>query len=159
MRKSSSDLHERMQTSRNSVQCEFVSVQREMEGVPYKIGVGSLMYAMVDTRVDLAFAVSMVSQFMSKAGPPYWMVVKRIIKYLKGTLAFKLCLRDKNITLRGICIVKWEGEANDWQSTMGYVFFCWCWSHFVEMQETTNDCIVYDGDGVHDHLPLYEKMI
>ena len=59
-----------------------MNVQRKMEGVPYKAGVGSLMYKMVATRGDIAFVVSTVSQFMSKAGPPHWMPVKRIMRYL-----------------------------------------------------------------------------
>ena len=41
-------------------------MQREMEGVSNKAGVGSLMYAMVATRANIAFAVSTVSQFMLK---------------------------------------------------------------------------------------------
>ena len=49
---------------------EFENMQRKMEGVAYKVGVGSLMYAKVDTKIDLAFAVSMVSQFVSKASLP-----------------------------------------------------------------------------------------
>jgi len=43
---------------------EFQGIQEEMQGIPYKAAVGSLMYAMVGTRPDLAFPVSMVSQFM-----------------------------------------------------------------------------------------------
>ena len=50
---------------------EFMNVQREIKGVPYKAKVGSLMYAMVVTRADIAFAVSTVSQFMLKVGPPH----------------------------------------------------------------------------------------
>ena len=38
-----------------------MNVQREMEGVPYKAGVGSLMYAMMATRADITFAVSTMS--------------------------------------------------------------------------------------------------
>ena len=71
-----------------------------MEGVSYKAGGGSLMCAMVATRANVAFAVSTVSQFMSKASPPHWMVIKQIMRYLKGTLDFKLCLGGKDITLR-----------------------------------------------------------
>jgi ATP-binding cassette subfamily B (MDR/TAP) protein 1 len=69
---------------------EFQGIQEEMQGIPYKAAVGSLMYAMVGTRLDLAFAVSMVSQFMSRASPSHWMTVKRILRYLKGTLDLKL---------------------------------------------------------------------
>jgi hypothetical protein len=79
---------------------KFVNVQSEMEGVAYNVGVRSLMYVMVATTVDILFAMSTVSQFMSKAGPPHWMVVKRIMRYLKAILDFKLCLRQKDIILR-----------------------------------------------------------
>ena len=48
---------------------KFENVQRKMKGVLYKARVGFLMYAMVPTRVDIAFAMSTVSQFMSKAAP------------------------------------------------------------------------------------------
>jgi len=40
----------------------FQGIQEEMQGIPYKAAVGSLMYAMVSTQPDLAFPVSMVSQ-------------------------------------------------------------------------------------------------
>ena len=79
---------------------ELINVQREMKSAPYKVGVGSLMYAMVATRADIAFAVSTVSQFMSKAGPPYWMAIKFIMMYLKDTLNFKLCLEGEDIVLK-----------------------------------------------------------
>jgi len=50
---------------------EFGNVQRKMEGVPYKAGVGSLIYAMLVMKADIAFVVSIVSQFMLKAAPPH----------------------------------------------------------------------------------------
>ncbi len=50
---------------------EFEEVQGEMEGIPYMASVGSLMYVMVGTQADLAFPVSMVSQFMSMVGPSH----------------------------------------------------------------------------------------
>ena len=84
---------------------KFGNVQRKMKSVLYKARVGSLIFAMVDTRADIIFAVSTVSQFMSKAGPPHWMVVKHIMRYLKGTLDFKSCLDGKDIALREFCNV------------------------------------------------------
>jgi hypothetical protein len=94
-----------------------------MQGIPYKAVVGSLMYAMVGTRPDLAFLVSMVSQFMSRAGPSHWMAVKRIMRHLKGTLDLKLCIGGKDVSLRGYCDADWGGDANEQRSTTGYVFF------------------------------------
>jgi hypothetical protein len=43
-----------------------------MEHVPYASAVGSLMYAMVCTRTDIAHAVSTVSRFISNPGRPHW---------------------------------------------------------------------------------------
>ena len=101
---------------------EFDNVQKEMKDVPYKAGVGSLMYAMVATKVDVTFAVSLVSQFLSKASPPHWMAMKRIMRHLKNTLDSELYLRGKVITLRGFCDANWTEDANDWQSKTGYMF-------------------------------------
>ena len=85
----------------------------EMEGVPHKATVGSLIYAMLTTRADIAFAVSTVSRFMLKSGPPHWVAVKCIMRYLKGTLDFKLCHGGKDIVLRGICDADWTKDANN----------------------------------------------
>ena len=90
---------------------KFGNVRREMEGVPYTTKIGSLMYVMVDMRVDIAFALSIVSQFMSKGGLPH------IMRYLKGTLDFKLCLGGKDIDLYSFCDPDWVGDANDQRST------------------------------------------
>jgi hypothetical protein len=51
------------------------------------------------------------------------MAVKRIMRYLKGTLDLKLCLEGKDVSLRGYCDADWGGDANERRSTMGYVFF------------------------------------
>ena len=51
------------------------------------------------------------------------MLVKFIMTYLKGTLDFKLCLGGKDIVLRGFSDADWVGDANDWQSTTGYIYF------------------------------------
>ncbi|GJZ93814.1 retrovirus-related pol polyprotein from transposon TNT 1-94 [Tanacetum coccineum] len=55
-----------------------------MKTVPYSSAVGSLMYAMVYTRPDLAHAVSVVSRFMANPGKAHWKAVKWILRYLKG---------------------------------------------------------------------------
>ncbi|XP_040871215.1 secreted RxLR effector protein 161-like [Glycine max] len=59
--------------------------QDYMSKVPYSSVVGSLMYAMVCTRPDLAYAVSMVSRFLNQPQKEHWKTVKRIFRYLKGT--------------------------------------------------------------------------
>jgi len=58
----------------------------DMAEVPYASAVGYLMYAMVCTRPDLAYAVSQVSKYMSKPGRQHWEAVKWIFRYLRGTV-------------------------------------------------------------------------
>ena len=56
-----------------------------MKKTPYREAIGSLMYAGVATRPDIAFAVSTLSQFLKNPGETHWQVVKRIFCYLAGT--------------------------------------------------------------------------
>ena len=56
-----------------------------MSRIPYASAVGSLMYAMICTRPDLAHAVSVVSRFMEESGKEHWQAVKRIFRNLRGT--------------------------------------------------------------------------
>jgi hypothetical protein len=74
-----------------------------------KLGVGSLMYAMIGLRIDLAYEVNTLSPIMLKSGPPHWMVVNCIILYLKDTLDFKICLGG---CLEKICNANWTGVTN-----------------------------------------------
>ena len=56
-----------------------------MSKIPYASAVGSLIYAMVCTRPDIAHAVGVVSRFMSNPGKAHWEAVKWILRYLRGT--------------------------------------------------------------------------
>ena len=57
-----------------------------MSKVLYALSCGSLMYAMVATRPDIAYAVGVVSRFMSNPRKKHWKAVKSILRYLSGTL-------------------------------------------------------------------------
>src|SRR3979490_1681703 len=50
--------------------------KRAMERVPYRQAIGSLMWAAVATRPDIAFAVSLLSQFLENPGQIHWAAVK-----------------------------------------------------------------------------------
>ena len=56
-----------------------------MSRVPYASAIGSLMYAIVCTRLDIAHAVGVLSRFMSKPRKEHWIAVKWVFKYLCGT--------------------------------------------------------------------------
>ena len=65
--------------------------QREcMSKIPYASTKGSIMYAMLCTRLDVAHALSMTSRFQEDPGEKHWTAVKGILKYLRSTKEFFL---------------------------------------------------------------------
>jgi len=50
--------------------------KKVMSRIPYSSAFGSLMYAMVCTRPDIAYSVGTVSRFISNPGKEYWDAVK-----------------------------------------------------------------------------------
>jgi hypothetical protein len=63
--------------------------------VPYASAVGSLMYAMFCTRLDIVHVVEVLSKYMSKPGKEKWTIVKRVFKYLRGTSTYVLCYQGR----------------------------------------------------------------
>jgi ATP-binding cassette subfamily B (MDR/TAP) protein 1 len=56
----------------SSTQCPVTDEDIEyMSRVPYSSAVGSLMYAMVCSRVDFSYAMSLVSRYMANPGKKY----------------------------------------------------------------------------------------
>ena len=55
--------------------------------VPYREAIGSLMFLATVTRPDLAFAVSVVARSMEQPTENDWRKVKRIFRYIKGTIS------------------------------------------------------------------------
>ena len=53
-----------------------------MRKIPYASAVGSLMYAMLCTRLDICYSVGIVSRYQSNLGMKHWELVKHILKYL-----------------------------------------------------------------------------
>jgi hypothetical protein len=95
---------------------------QEMEKVPYRHAVGSLIYLVTGTRPDLAVATSSVAKFCENPGPAHWTAVKRILRYLKGTSDWGLLFNPKDDTLVGYSDADWAGDPDSRKSTTGYLF-------------------------------------
>ena len=94
----------------------------KMAKVPYASAIGSLMYAMVCTRPDLAYAVGLLSWFQSDPGQSHWNAVKRVLRYLVGTADYTLCYGGSNVLLQGYTDADWAGDLDERKSTSAYVF-------------------------------------
>jgi histone deacetylase 1/2 len=89
----------------------------------YRSVVGALQYLTL-TRPDISFAVNKVCQFLSQPTGVHWEAVKRILRYVKGTLDTGLRIRKS--PLHGISIftdTDWAGCVDDRRSTGGYAIF------------------------------------
>ncbi|KAL2249875.1 UNVERIFIED_CONTAM: Retrovirus-related Pol polyprotein from transposon TNT 1-94 [Sesamum indicum] len=58
----------------------------KMEKVLYSNVIGSIMYLMVCTRPDIAYAISCLTRYMSNPGTPYWEALKWLLRYLCGSV-------------------------------------------------------------------------
>lgn len=89
----------------------------------YRSTVGSLQYLSL-TRPDIAYAVNQVCQFMQRLSTGHWLVVKRILRYLKGTINFGLHLRpSSSVALHGFSNVDWAGNPDDRCSVSGFIVY------------------------------------
>ena len=87
----------------------------------YREAVGCLMYLMVTTRPDLSFAVSKAARVMEQPTEADWSSVKRIFKYMKGTINQGILYRKAVdiISLKAYSDANFAGDINTRRSTSG----------------------------------------
>jgi hypothetical protein len=95
----------------------------------YQSAVGAIMYVMLGTRPDIAFAVASLSQFSSNPSQTHWTAVKHVLRHLKGTSDYKLTygeattsLKNRTLHFHGFCDSDWGADIDDRRSMTGYVF-------------------------------------
>lgn len=68
-----------------------------VEASRYRSLVGSLRY-LTCTRLDISLSVGIVSQFMEEPVYSHWKALKRILRYIQGTVSFVL-LKNKRLQI------------------------------------------------------------
>jgi hypothetical protein len=103
----------------------------QMKAVPYASAVGSLQYAQVCTRPDLAFVTGVLGRYQSNLGPEHWMMAKKALRYVQGTTGLMLTYRRSDVLeIVGYSDVDYARDRDDRKSTSGYVFtLAWGISH------------------------------
>lgn len=109
----------------------------------YQAAIGSLIYLVLGSRPDMAFAVNKLAQFSSKPTQRHWLGVKKVLRFLKGTVDTTLELGCNGENGGGV-VSEFSGlvvgyfdaafmdDTGDRHSTMGYAFYCagslisWC---------------------------------
>lgn len=95
---------------------------------PYQSALGSLMYGMLGTRPDIAFAVGTLSKHSATPGPEHWDALMRVFRYLRGTSTLRLTYKPNSEHSNGTAPLgysdaDWAGDVNDRRSTTGHAFF------------------------------------
>ncbi|KAJ9553795.1 hypothetical protein OSB04_017840 [Centaurea solstitialis] len=109
----------------SKTQCPVSSQdQDKMKSVPYVSAIGSIMYAMLCTRPDVAYSVSVTSRYQQNPGEPHWVAVKNILKYLRRTKEMFLVFggSEDEISVTGYSDASFQTDRDDFRSQSGYVF-------------------------------------
>jgi hypothetical protein len=86
---------------------------KEVNGTTYRHMVGSLNY-LTTTKPDIAYPVSVLSQFTSKPLENHWNAEKAVLRYLKGTLDYGIKYTDaSDVELIGYSDSDWAGNPDD----------------------------------------------
>lgn len=89
----------------------------------YRSMIGSLLY-LTATRPDILHSVCMVARFQSSPKENHMIAVKRILRYLKGTMELGLNYsRSKRAELTAFSDADWAGDIDERKSTSGGAFF------------------------------------
>ena len=81
------------------------------------------MYAMVCTRPDVAYALSMTSRYQQNPGEGHWIAVKNILKYLKGTKdLFLIYGGQEELRVKCYTDASFQTDRDDCKSQSGNVF-------------------------------------
>lgn len=97
----------------------------------YRSITGALQY-LTSTRPDLAFAVNQACQHMHSPTVAHFTALKRILRYLEGTLSHGIVFKQGPLELTAYSDADWAGDPLDRRSTIGYCVFLgpnpvsWC---------------------------------
>ena len=112
----------------------------------YQQVVGSLMYAMVHTRPDIAFALGKLSQHMQDPSEAHWTYLKALMRYVRSSLDLRLRFGRRqdqdNLDLVVYTDADWAGQKSDRKSTSGGVAMLYggpiCWLSKVQRSVATS---------------------
>ncbi|PKU69726.1 putative mitochondrial protein [Dendrobium catenatum] len=88
----------------------------------YRSITGALQYLTL-TRPDIAFSVNLLSQNMHEPSPKHFYMLKRLLRYIKGSLHFGLPITKSNLILKSFSDADWAGDPVTRKSTTCFCSF------------------------------------
>nr|GEU86419.1 zinc finger, CCHC-type [Tanacetum cinerariifolium] len=111
-----------MGTSMDPVEKHKLNTSKHVDQLEYSIAIGCLMYAMTNTRPDIAYTVGRLSRFTSNHSRKHWKAITTVFKYLRGTEDYDLSYVGYHSVLEGYPVASWINHVKDSSSTSGWVF-------------------------------------
>jgi len=94
-----------------------------MQKIPYASTAGSLMYAQVCTRPNIAYIVGVFGRYLSNPGMDQWKAAKRVMRYLKRTKGYMLTYkRSDQLEMTRFSNSDFAGCQDSLKSTSSYIF-------------------------------------
>ncbi|PKU81996.1 Retrovirus-related Pol polyprotein from transposon TNT 1-94 [Dendrobium catenatum] len=88
----------------------------------YRRLTGSLQYLCL-TRLDIAYSVNLISQHMHQPLPEHAFLLKRLLRYIKGTIDYGIPISKSDFSLTSFSDADWAGDPISRKSTSGYCSF------------------------------------
>jgi hypothetical protein len=93
------------------------------DSTKYRSMVGALQYLTL-TRPDICFAMNKVYQFLHAPTTVHWSAVKRILRYIQGSLTIGLKFRKSpSMVVSAFSDADWAGCVDDRRSTGCFAMF------------------------------------
>lgn len=93
-----------------------------LDPVRYHSLAGSLQYLTI-TRPDISFIINYMCQFMHHPLQHHFQLLKRILRYIMGTIPHSLHFHLRSLNLEAFSDSDWAGSLADRRSTIGYYIF------------------------------------
>jgi len=103
--------------------CYMTQIERDkMKMIPYALTIGSIMYAILYTRPNVSYALSLMSRYQSNPGENHWKIVKNILKYLRRTKNVFPVYKRHKLEVHGYSYAIFQSDIDDKKSQSWYIF-------------------------------------
>ena len=97
--------------------CYMTQIERDkMKMIPYASTIRSIMYAILYTRPNVSYALSLMSRYQSNPGENHWKIVKNILKYLRRTKNFFPVYKRHKLEVHGYSYAIFQLDIDDKKS-------------------------------------------
>ena len=106
-----------------TIKLSLDSAGKDFNETLYRSMIGSLLY-LTASRPDISFSVGVRARYQSKPKESHVSAVKRILKYVSGTVDYENWMsKDTNTVIVGFSVADWARCVDDRKSTFGGCFF------------------------------------